>query len=136
MKKLKDFIFCDSLLTSQTVFYLVAVGNSKRDRQANEYVCKVARSPDFFFREHSRQTMAFIEKCAEAIFDCQNNPLATKLIRRQIVSVTWLATFLRKNPPCLLNSLKISAVENRLKKRSSQSVHVKNLNNHEDNIEK
>lgn len=131
MKHLKDFIFCDGILSSQTVFYLVAVGTSRKDRYAHAFVQKVARSPNFFFCDHNRQSMAFVEKCAESIFHRQGDPLATRYLRRMIVPVTWLATFLRKNPPTLLNSLKISTPENHVETHPSQSVHVKNLSNHE-----
>lgn len=136
MKHLKDFIFCDGILSSRTVFYLVSVGTSRKDRYALAFVQKLARSPNYFFCDHNSQAMAFVEKCAESIFNCTGNPLATRLLRREIIPVTWLASFLRKNPPTLLNSLKISAPENHVRKQPSQSVHVKNLSNHEDNNQK
>lgn len=131
MKHYKDFIFCDGVLTTQSVFYLVAVGTSSKDRQALAYVSTLARSPDFFFYDHSQETMAFLTKCAESIFHRHDDPLAINYLRRMVVSITWLASFLRKNPPTLLNSLRISVPENRLKINPSQSVYVKNLSNHE-----
>ena len=78
MKKLKDFIFCDGILQSQVVFYLVTVGNSQRDRAANRFVASVAKSDHFFFRDHGAETMAFIEKCAESIFHCKKESAQKK----------------------------------------------------------
>lgn len=112
MKKLKDFIFCDSVLTSQTVFYLVAVGSSKKDRDAHKFVATLARSPDFLFCAHNAQSVEFIENCAQSIFHVAKVPEAVRLLRRQYVTICWLASFLRKNPPTLLNSMKISPMVN------------------------
>lgn len=131
MKKLKDFVFCDGVLTSSTVFYLVKVGISKKDRLANAYVAKLARSPDFFFCDHTRATMAFMEKCAQAIFHRPCDPLAVSLLRRQVIEISWLASFLRKNPPSLLNSSKFSAAENKVKVSSTLPANVKNLSKHD-----
>ena len=128
MKKLKDFIFCDGILSSQTVFYLVKVGSSRRDVAAHRFVAQVARSPNFYFQDHSIQTMAFVEKCAESIYGTLDNIKPLKCLRRQVVDVTWLASFLRKNPATLLNSLKISVPENRLNPALPNPTHVKNLN--------
>ena len=114
MKKLKDFIFCDGVLTAQTVFYLVAVGNSKKDRDAHKFVATLARSPDFLFCTHNTQSVEFIENCAMSIFHMAKVPEAVRLLRRQYVSIGWLASFLRKNPPSLLNSLKIPPVVNKI----------------------
>lgn len=115
MKTIHDFIYCDGIITTQTVFYLVKVGTSRADRYALQYVAKAARSPDFFFKVHSTSTMEFIEKCASSIYTTVDVHRAVALLRRQVVEVTWLASFLRKNPPELLNSLKISPAENRLR---------------------
>lgn len=122
MKKLKDFIFCDGVLTSRTVFYLVTVGTSEKDQAAHRYVAQLARSPDFFFSGHTLQTQAFIESCAKSIFHKNDIAAALRLLRRQVVTVTWLASFLRENPPALLNSERISCPENQVKTSPSQSV--------------
>lgn len=114
MKKLKDFIFCDGVLSSRTVFYLVTVGTSLKDQAAHRYVAQLARSPDFFFCDHTLQSQAFIENCAISIFHKSDISAALKLLRRQVVTVCWLATFLRKFPPALLNSEKISCPENQV----------------------
>lgn len=126
MKKLKDFIYCDSLLTTSVVFYLVRVGISASDQHDARYVATVANSSDFYFQDHSPASQAFIEKCAASIFKGVPGWKAVSLIRRQVVEVRWLASFLRKNPPTLLNSAKINPAENR-RQASIQSVNVKNL---------
>lgn len=126
MKKLKDFIFCDSVLSSNIVFYIVKVGISCGDRQADRFVATLASSSDFYFKDHSGDSQAFIEKCASSIFRGVPESKALQLIRRQVVDVKWLASFLRQNPPCLLNSAKINPAENR-RQASIQSVNVKNL---------
>lgn len=124
MKKLKDFIFCDGVLSSRTVFYLVTVGTSLKDQAAHRYVAQLARSPDFFFCDHTLLTQAFIENCAISIFHKSDISAALKLLRRQVVTVSWLATFLRKFPPALLNSEKISCPENQVTTTPSHAVHV------------
>lgn len=126
MKKLKDFVFCDAVLTTKVVFYLVKVGISCADRQALRFVQSVASSSDFYFQDHTQKSQAYIEKCAMSIFDGVPGSMAMHLIRRQVVEIKWLAAFLRKNPPCLLNSAKINPAENR-RQVFIQSVNVKNL---------
>lgn len=122
MKKLKDFIYCDGVLSSRTVFYLVRVGTSLRDQAAHRYVAQLAHSPDFFFCDHSLISQAFIENCAISIFHKSDISAALKLLRRQVVTVSWLAAFLRKFPPALLNSEKISCPENQVTVSPSHAV--------------
>lgn len=133
MKHLKDFIFCDGVISSRTVFYLVTVGTSEKDQRALRFVAKLARSPNFFFQSHDAQTQAFIENCAKSIFHKSDIPGALKLLRRQFVSICWLASFLRKFHPALLNSEKISCPENQVKTCPSQSVNVEKPKYHANN---
>lgn len=112
MKKLKDFVYCDGVLTTRTVFYLVAVGSSKRDAAAWRYVTGIARGNSFYLRDHCHSSQAFIKRCATSIYGELSGAKAIVLLRRVLVPVTWLAAFLRKNPPALLNSTRISVPEN------------------------
>ena len=114
MKTIHDFIFCDGVLTPQTVFYLVKVGSSSADRHAFSYVAKLARAPDFYFKKHTAETTQFLEKCAASVFSVSDIATSIKLQRRVVVDIAWLASFLRKNPPALLNSLKIAPPVNKV----------------------
>ncbi len=115
MKKLKDFVFCDGVLSSRTVFYLVAVGSSARDAAAWRFVRKTARGQNYFIGDHGLSSQAFIERCAVSIYGGVSAGRAVSLLRRVLVPVTWLAAFLRSYPPALLNSVKISVPENHVK---------------------
>lgn len=107
MKTVYDLIFCDATLSRHTVFYQVYVGRSARDIRALAFVRSIAKAPDFFFARHSLDVQNFIDKCAAAIFGYYGREGATRFLRRQVVSVTWLAAFLKRAPPCLLNSARI-----------------------------
>lgn len=112
MKTLYDFIYCDSVLTTRTVFYRVRIGTSKRDQCAKEKLTQRARSPDYFFCRHNTASMLFIENCAMAIYQTNDVHKALNLIRCVYVDVVELVKFMSKVPPSLLNGLKIKAVEN------------------------
>lgn len=106
MKKLFDFAFCEDVIRHDTVFYLVAVGKSQQDKQAWHFVQKIAHGQNFLLRPHSNEMMAFLDKVYKSLF-----PKTTKynLMRKKLVQVRWLASFLRKFPPQLLNSKRIDA---------------------------
>lgn len=106
MKKLFDFAFCEGEIKHETVFYLVAVGKSQQDKRAWHFVQKTAHGQNFLLRPHSNEMMQFLERVYESLF-----PKATNynLMRKKLVPVRWLASFLRKFPPQLLNSTRIDA---------------------------
>lgn len=107
MKKLYDFCFCeDAILTRDVIFYLVKVGTSKRDQDALRYI-KKAVGQNAWIALHDAQAYSFIEKCALSLFPGRTSFKAVALLRRKMVEVTWLATFLRNCPGALLNSLRI-----------------------------
>lgn len=107
MKTVYDLIFCNATLTKQTVFYHVYVGKSARDLRALAFVKSVAVAPEFFFARHSLDVQNFIDKCAAAIFGYYGRDGAARFLRRKVVTITWLAAFLKAAPPCLLNSARI-----------------------------
>lgn len=107
MKTIYDLIFCNATLTKHTVFYHVYVGRSTRDLRALAFVKSVAVAPEFFFARHSLDVQNFVDKCAASIFNYSGRDGATRFLRRKVVTITWLAAFLKRAPPCLLNSSKI-----------------------------
>lgn len=107
MKTVYDLIFCNATLTRRTVFYQVYVGKSARDMRALAFVCSIAKAPEFFFARHSIDVQNFVDKCAASIFNYSCRDGATRFLRRKVVTITWLAAFLKRSPPCLLNSSKI-----------------------------
>lgn len=119
MKQLFDFVYCDGVITPSVVFYLVKVGRSSRDQQAKRFIENSATSVNFLFVRHSKDMAGFVEKIAVSIFGCSNKLIVTKCLRRKMVNVTWLATFLKNNPPCLLNSAKILPQATAVKKALS-----------------
>lgn len=106
MKKLFDFAFCEDEIKHDTVFYLVAVGISQQDKRAWHFVQKTARGQNFLLKPHSNEMMEFLDKVYVSLY-----PKTTKynLMRKKLVPVRWLASFLRKFPPQLLNSKRINA---------------------------
>lgn len=126
MKTIYDFIYCNSVLTSRTVFYRVRVGTSDREQRAKQFLIRLARSPDYFFCKHSLQSMHFIEKCAISIYKGIDILHAIKLIRCVTIDVTDLVSLIRNAPHALVNGLKVKAIENPIKVLP-QSVNVKNL---------
>lgn len=107
MKTIYDLIFCDATLSRHTVFYQVYVGKSARDLRALAFVRTIALAPEFFFTKHSLNVQGFIDKCAAEIFGYYGRDGAARFLRRKVVTITWLAAFLKRAPPCLLNSSKI-----------------------------
>lgn len=107
MKKLYDFIYCqDEFLTREVIFYLVRVGTSKRDQKALRYVRRMTKGASYI-AIHDTASQQFVEKCATTLYSGRGQRIATALIRRKMVEITWLANFLRSAPAALLNSLKI-----------------------------
>lgn len=119
MKQLFDFVYCDGVITPSVVFYMVKVGRSSRDQQAKRFIEKSAASVNFLFVRHSKDMADFVEQIAVSIFGRSDKFIVTNWLRRMIVPVTWLATFLRNNPPCLLNSAKILPQATAVKKSLS-----------------
>lgn len=111
MKTLFDFIYCDGMPSPATVFYLVSVGISRRDKAAFSFVRRAANTNNFFFTRHDNLTQSFINRCANSIFSGADEHKAAAYLRRKLVPVTWLASFLRQNPPALLNSLRIDTLK-------------------------
>lgn len=107
MKTVYDLIFCEATLSKQTVFYHIYVGYSARDIRALAFVKTVAKAPEFFFARHSLDVQNFVDKCAASIFNYSGRDGATRFLRRKVVTITWLAAFLKHAPPCLLNSTRI-----------------------------
>lgn len=107
MKTVYDLIFCDAALSRLTVFYHVYVGSAARDQRALAFVKTVAKAPEFFFARHSLDVQNFVDKCAASIFNYSGRDGATRFLRRKVVTITWLAAFLKRAPPCLLNSTRI-----------------------------
>lgn len=111
MKKLYDFVFCqDPVLTRDCIFYLVAVGRSERDQQAMRYVLKRTQG-NAWFALHNNEAQRFIEQCAVSLFPGRSAMKAAGMVRRKLVDIKWLASFLRSAPGPLLNSLRIRCVK-------------------------
>lgn len=106
MKKLFDFAFCEGEIKHETVFYLVAVGKSQQDKRAWHFVQQTALGQNFLLRPHSNEMMAFLDK---VYFSLYPKTYSYNLMRKKLVPVRWLASFLRKFPPQLLNSKRIDA---------------------------
>lgn len=105
MKRLYDFIFCDdAILTRDIIFYLVRVGKSQRDQTAARFITSMARDGRIWFSMHTGETQNFVDNCAVSLFPGRSRVQAVALQRRRMVEVAWLAAFLRRCPPALLNS--------------------------------
>lgn len=107
MKTVYDLIYCNATLTRHTVFYQVYVGKAARELRALAFVRTIALAPEFFYTKHSLNVQGFIDKCAAEIFGYYGRDGAARFLRRKVVTITWLAAFLKRAPPCLLNSTRI-----------------------------
>lgn len=115
MKTLHDFAFCDGTLTPGVVFYLVTVGVSERDQQAKASIQRrVAGDCRYFFCVHTKETANFITRVEQSLFASAmyGRDHVHSYLRRKVVTITWLAAFLRSCPPMLLNSERINTTFN------------------------
>lgn len=107
MKKVYDFVFCEGVITPAIVFYLVRVGSSQRDQSALSSLSRlVKKRQDVLFCLHSQQMADFIGRVALSLFPSVGCPSCPpiSLLKRQVVEITWLNSFVRKYPLTLLNS--------------------------------
>lgn len=107
MKTIFDFVYCDGVLSPSTVFYQVRVGKSARDRAAASFVRSLSKCQDYLWIVHDGPAQSFIDQCAASLFPGAEIHHALRILRRRVVEVSWLASFLKKYPPCLLNSQRI-----------------------------
>lgn len=136
MKRLFDFVFAEGEITPQNVWYLVPVGQSVADQRAASYVRSYVRNDSrFFFQKHDTQVARYIDRVSASV-GCR--------VRRHVVGVRSLATFLRHCPPVLLNSPWVPCVNidrlmsgtsvYRVPKTRANDIaltsHVKNLSSH------
>ena len=100
MKKVFIFAYCDSVVTTATVWYHVLVGESAKDKAAYQQIMSMsAKSTNYFFAKNSLQVAKFIEAIAKSL-----SVPRVDLLRHQFVNVGKLLSFLRNCPPTLLNS--------------------------------
>lgn len=111
MKKIYVFAYCDGVLTPDVIFYDVKVGISKVDKAAFAYVSGLKDTHKFFLALRSNSVQQFIEQCALSLFPSGDLVTAVSCLRRKVVTVTWLAKFLRTCPLALLNSKKIDCAD-------------------------
>lgn len=109
MKRIYDFVYCDGMLSQDTVFYSVAVGRSERDQRALSFVRSKLIPGKTIFALHSGQFVKFMFLMEQKMFKNAyfTNVGCSHYLRRIYVQVTWLAYMLRNHPPTLLNSKKI-----------------------------
>ncbi len=110
MKKVYDFVYCDGVLSQDTVFYSVAVGRGERDLQALRVVRASLIPGKTFFAIHSEQFCLFMRQMEKELFKnaCFSSIGCSHYLRRIYVPVTWLAQMIRKYPMALLNSKRIN----------------------------
>lgn len=102
MKKIYDFIFCDSCLTAETVLYKVKVGTGRTEKSAAQWLASLAKdSNDYLFAIHNREMQNFLDRIVESIFPGEN---PWKFVRQKMVPVGQIVRFLKNNPACFLNS--------------------------------
>jgi len=107
MKTLYDFVYCNSHLTPDVVWYTVAVGCSRASHVACERISSLAAaSTDFFFTKHTKEVVIFKADCALSLFphDGTKRVPPLKKLRQAFVNVEWLARFLRRYPAAFLNA--------------------------------
>lgn len=109
MKTIYDFVYCDSILSQDTIFYQLKVGISKRDQRALRFVRRRMVAGTFILCPHCEQFMQWLRAMESRLFSVavKENLACGHFLRQLMVPVTWLASFLRHNPPQLLNSLRI-----------------------------
>ena len=110
MVKLHDFVYCESQISPQTVFYSVAVGESQRDKSALAQVKSMVWNDNrFFFSIHSLANARFFERIRESLFSSlqRSSHSPWPQLRTKRVTIAWLRSFLRNNPPELLNSQRV-----------------------------
>lgn len=105
MKKIKLFAFCESELHPGVVWYHVKVGISRQDKAADRYLIERARSAMFFYADYSAEICEFRSRVAASLFPGADFPVS--YLRTAYINVLDLARFLKKNPPALLNSLRL-----------------------------
>lgn len=107
MKTLYDFVYCNSHLTPDVVWYTVAVGCSRASHVACERISSLAAaSTDFFFTKHTNEVVIFKADCALSLFphDGTKRVPPMRKLRQASVNVEWLARFLRHYPASFLNA--------------------------------
>lgn len=107
MKTLYDFVYCNSHLTPDVVWYTVAVGCGRASHVACERITSLAAtSTDFFFTKHTKEVVIFKSECALSLFPHDGTKRVPPLrkLRQAFVSVELLARFLRRYPASFLNA--------------------------------
>lgn len=107
MKTLYDFVYCNSRLTPDVVWYTVAVGCGRASHVACERITSLAAaSTDFFFTKHTKEVVVFKSECALSLFPHDGTKRVPPLrkLRQAFVGVEWLARFLRRYPAAFLNA--------------------------------
>lgn len=107
MKTLYDFVYCNSHLTPNVVWYTVAVGCSHASHVACERITSLAAaSTNFFFTKHTKEVVIFKSECALSLFPHDGTKRVPPLrkLRQAFVDVEWLARFLRRYPAAFLNA--------------------------------
>lgn len=115
MKKIFDFLYCDSILDASTVLYHVRVGTSKKDTLARRYVESIAKKSNaYLFARHDGKMAEFMTKVADSIFASviTGDRPKVMLMRHKYVEITQLARFLKTCPPQLLNTENFSTPVN------------------------
>lgn len=105
MKKIYDFVYCDSVLSHDTVFYSVAVGRSERDKRALRSIQQNLQRGTYILSVHSEQFCQWLYQLEGILFN--DDAHQKHYLRRLLVPVQWLATRIRTAPPSLLNSKRI-----------------------------
>lgn len=113
MKTLFDFVYCNTRLTPDVVWYTVAVGCGRASHAACERITSLAAaSTDFFFTKHTKEVVIFKADCALSLFPADGTKRLPPLrkLRQAFVNVEWLARFLRRYPASFLNAPVVPAL--------------------------
>lgn len=114
MKKQFNLMYCDSVLTTRVVHYLVMVGVSRRDQCAAAQIARAAASSNnLYFAVNDREGADFIYSVRQSlrtpkVFGEGYNECTMRVVRKNVVDMWKL---IRDLPWPLLNS---TAIEQRV----------------------
>lgn len=128
MKTIYNFMYCDGVLTSQTVHYVVMVGRSERELRAASFVSRLAKTTaSVYFHINDNDGAKFMELVRQSLKTDVLSRNSFNVMRCVVCNVVDLARFLRSAPMELLNSTCIESrglVACRVQ-RPCRAVHVR-----------
>ena len=108
MKTIFDFAFSENAQPNlDVVWYSVKVGKSRRDAAAYRALNRrIKGDARFIFVQHCAEMITYINEWAYEVTAAPRQLKPVHIIPRAYVTISWLCSFLAKNPPQLLNSEK------------------------------